>query len=88
MNLNTEPANIVGTITAAVTAVIALLVSYGFDITETQQSAILGVVAVAAPLFAAVIIRSKVYAPDTVQTVKRDAYAQGLDDAQPPDVMP
>src|SRR5690606_36934868 len=69
----TEPATIVGTITAAATAIIALLVAFGLDLSDEQQQAILGVVAVAAPVIAAVVIRGKVYAPKTAQEVVNDA---------------
>lgn len=81
-----EPATIVGTITAAATAVIALLVAFGMDLTDEQQQAILGVVAVAAPVIAAVVIRGKVYAPKTAQEVVNDAAETGVaaDVATPP----
>lgn len=55
-----EPLVTVGTITGAVTAVIALLVAFGFDLTAEQQTAILAVVAVAAPFVVAAATRSKV----------------------------
>tara|TARA_R100001244_G_scaffold6385_8_gene7500 strand:+ start:604 stop:813 length:210 start_codon:yes stop_codon:yes gene_type:complete len=55
----TEPALVAG-ITAAVAAVLALLVAFGLDMTAEQQTAILGVVAVVAPLVAAIVTRSKV----------------------------
>jgi hypothetical protein len=58
--MNREPVLSSGTVTAIVTAAVALLVSYGFDITNDQQSAILGIVAVLAPLVAAVVARPKV----------------------------
>lgn len=45
-----EPLVSTATITAAVSAAIALLVAFGVDLTETQTTAILGVVAVLAPL--------------------------------------
>lgn len=82
----TEPATIVGTITAAATAVIALLVAFGLDLSDEQQQAILGVVAVAAPVIAAVVIRGKVYAPKTAQEVVNDAAETGVaaDVATPP----
>lgn len=46
----TEPVLTTASITSAVSAVIALLVAFGVDLTEAQTTAILGVVAVAAPL--------------------------------------
>jgi nitrate/nitrite transporter NarK len=61
-----EPLFTVGSITAGVTAVIAVLVAFGLPISDGQQSAILGVVAVAAPLAVAALARRRVYAPATV----------------------
>ncbi len=65
--MNREPAAIIGTITAAVTAILALLVAFGLDIEPEQQAAILGVIAVIAPVVATLITRSAVFAPATVQ---------------------
>lgn len=61
-----EPLISVGGITAAVTAVIGLLVAYGLHISDGQQSAILGVVAVLAPLIVALLGRRRVFSPATV----------------------
>jgi hypothetical protein len=47
---STEPVFTVASITSAVTAVIALGVAFGLDLSQQQQTAILGVVAVIAPL--------------------------------------
>lgn len=55
-----EPLVTVASITAAATAVIALLVSFGLDLTGDQQTAILGVVGVVAPLVVAALTRSRV----------------------------
>lgn len=52
-----EPAITVGTISAAVAAIIGLAVAFGAPITEDQQIAILGVVAAVGPIIAAVVIR-------------------------------
>ena len=48
--MTNEPVLTVAGITAAVSAVIALLVSFGLELTEAQTNGILGVVAVVAPL--------------------------------------
>lgn len=61
-----EPALTVGTITAAVTAVLALIVAFGLNLTAGQSAAILGVVAVIAPLVSAYVTRGKVYSPASV----------------------
>ena len=55
-----EPAITVGTISAAVAAVLALLVSFGIPVTEDQQTAILGVVAALGPIVTGLIVRKKV----------------------------
>lgn len=67
-----EPATIIGAITAVVSAVLALLVAFGMDVSEDQQAAILGVVAAVAPLVAGVLIRSKVWSPASVDKVIED----------------
>ncbi|MEU4640816.1 hypothetical protein [Micromonospora sp. NPDC023814] len=61
-----EPLFTVGTITAAATAVITVLIAFGLPISDDQQTAILGVVAVAAPLVVAALARGRVYSPATV----------------------
>lgn len=58
--VSTEPAITVASITAVVAAVIGLLVAFGVDLSDDQQKAILGLVAVAAPIVAGVLIRGKV----------------------------
>lgn len=89
MNLKTEPAQIIGYITAAATAIIALLVAYGFNIDQQQQAAILGVVAVVAPIVASLIIRFNVYAPATVERIANQQYIAGTPPTEPqPDVPP
>ena len=73
--MNEQPAAIVGTITAAAAALIALFVAFGIDLTPDQQAAILSAAAVAAPLIAALFIRRRVYSPATheaeIQQVRR-----------------
>ena len=68
---STEPLFTVGSITAAVTAVLALLVAFGLDLSGDQKQAILGVVAVAAPIIVAAVARRKVYSPATVARLLR-----------------
>ena len=72
-----EPARIIGAITGAATAIIALLVAFGLDLTQEQQAAILGVVAVVAPVVAGVVIRQHVYPPATVDRIEARAVEQG-----------
>ena len=68
--MKTEPAAIVGTVTAVVAAIIALLVAFGLDISQDKQVAILGVVTVVTPLIASLVIRGKVFAPATVERIE------------------
>lgn len=66
-----EPLWTVGGITAAATAVIGLFVAFGLPVTDDQQAAILGVVAVLAPLAVSLLGRGSVYAPATVARLLR-----------------
>lgn len=58
--MNTEPVVTVASITAAVAAALTLVVSFGLPLTQEQQTAILGVAAVVAPLVAAYFQRKRV----------------------------
>ena len=58
--MKNEPLVTAATIVSAVTAVLALLVAFGVPVTQEQQVAILGVVAVLAPLIVAALARPKV----------------------------
>lgn len=80
----TEPAVSTASITGAVTAVIALLVAYGFDISEDQQVAILGVVAVLAPVIAGIVTRYQVFSPSSAQKAVNSAAATGDATLPPP----
>lgn len=55
-----EPSVVIGLVTTAVAAVLALLVAFGIDVTAEQQVAILGVIAGVGPLLAGILIRRKV----------------------------
>lgn len=67
MNLQTEPAAIVGTITGLAAAILTALIAFGVDLDQAQHDALLGLVAVAAPIIAGIVIRGKVYSPNTVE---------------------
>lgn len=77
--MDKEPAIIVGTITAIVSAVLVLLQSFGVGITDGQQNAIRGLVAVVAPLIAAFVIRGVVFSPKTHERAVNEARADGRD---------
>lgn len=68
-NLPEEPLLGVGTITGLASAVIAVLVAFAVPLSQGQQVAILGLVAVVAPLVVAGVARRKVFAPATVRTL-------------------
>ena len=70
--MNTEPVVTVASITAGVTALLTLLTAFGvFNLTAEQQFAVMGVVAVLAPL-ATILARKWAYSPATVAQIKRD----------------
>lgn len=68
---DTEPLLSVATITAAGAALLGLAVAFGLHLTDTQEKALLGVVAVVAPLVAAWLGRRRAYSPATVAKLLR-----------------
>lgn len=68
-----EPLLSVGLFTTFVIAAIALLISFGVPLSDKQQSAILALVAAAAPLVTALIGRLRVYSPRTVARLLDEA---------------
>lgn len=58
--MSNEPAVTIGSVTALVAAAITLLVAFGVDISTDQKAAIMGVVTIAAPIVAGLLIRRKV----------------------------
>lgn len=58
--MNSEPLVTVASLTAAVSALLALLVAFGLDLTDGQNVAIMGAVGVLAPLVVAWAARGKV----------------------------
>lgn len=58
--MDREPLITAGVVTAVVTSLLALVTSFGLDITDDQQAAILGFVAVAAPIVLALAVRPRV----------------------------
>lgn len=71
--MKTEPSVLTGTAVAVATAAIALLVSFGLGLTLEQQNAILGFIAVVAPIVGSFIVRRRV-TPNSkvVETVEPD----------------
>ena len=68
-----EPLLTIGTLTALVAAVVALLVAFGVPLTGDQREAILGAAAVVAPLVVAFLSRPKVTPNATVAEMVEDA---------------
>lgn len=58
--MDNEPAITVGTITALAAAVVAVLVAFAVPLTDQQQTAILGLVGVIAPVAVALLVRPHV----------------------------
>jgi hypothetical protein len=55
-----EPAVTAGTLTALVAALLALVAAFGLPVTPQQRDAILGLVAVVAPIAVALLVRPQV----------------------------
>ena len=75
--MKSEPAVIIGFITALVSALLTFAQAFGFNITDAQQDAIRGLVAVTAPIVAGLVIRSFVVAPDTARDKVEEGYQAG-----------
>lgn len=63
---NREPLVKTASVTAAVTAVLTLLVSFGVPLTDGQQQAIVSVAAIAAPFVVAWLGRKHVFPVDAI----------------------
>lgn len=61
-----EPLLTVGAITAVTSAAVSCVVAFGVHLTETQQGAILALIATVAPIVVALFARRSVYSPMTV----------------------
>jgi hypothetical protein len=74
-----EPAVTIGGLTAAVAALIAVALAFGVPLTDGQQAAILGAVAVVGPLVAAFLTRARVTpAGNVVAYIPKRAAGPGL----------
>lgn len=72
-NSPSEPLLSVGTITAVVAGVFTLGAAFGLKLSADQTAAIVGAVAVLAPIVVMLIGRLKVFAPDTVRAMVLNA---------------
>ena len=84
--LKSEPAVIVSTITALLTALIGFGAAFGLDLDEDQRNAVIGVVAPAVAVIAMVgpVIRGFVYSPDSTQKLVNAAEKAGQKGEEPP----
>lgn len=64
--MKSEPAVILGAVTAVAVAVLAALVAFGLPIDKDQQSALLALLAAVAPIVLAIVTRGAVFAPANV----------------------
>ena len=69
---SSEPALSVGVVTALVGAALALVASFGLDLTPAQTTAILSFTTIVAPLTSAWFTRSRVYSPAAVAEMRHD----------------
>lgn len=85
-----EPAVIVSSITAFLTAVIGVAVAFGVEMDDDQQTAVISVVApvVALIFLLGPIIRTFVYSPDSVQKKVDEAAITALRGETPSPVVP
>jgi hypothetical protein len=84
--LKSEPAVIVSTVTALLTALIGFGAAFGLDVSEDQRNAIIGVVAPAVAVIALVgpIIRGFVYSPASTEKLVDAAHQTGEKGETPP----
>lgn len=77
-----EPALSVGTISALVSAVLALIVVLGVPLPEGFEAAVLGVIAAAGPIVGALITRGLVWSRSSHETDKAQALAANVKASQ------
>lgn len=71
--MHKEPLWTVGAVTAIATAAVAALVAFGVPLSDDQRSALLGLVAVLAPLAVATVARGKVFTLAAVERIKAES---------------
>lgn len=77
-NPGKEPAIAVGSAASVIVALFYLIMTLFPDIlNDTQEEAIVGIIAILAPIVAAVIIRSKVWSPASVKEVLSETKQNG-----------
>jgi hypothetical protein len=71
-----EPLLTVGTVVGVGAAAVTLAVAFGLKLSDTQQSAVLGLLAVLAPFVVAWLARGRVYSPNSVAKLMAAKQAQ------------
>jgi hypothetical protein len=84
--LKTEPAVLVSTVTALLTALIGFGAAFGLDLSEDQRNAVIGVVSPAVAVIALIgpVIRGMVYSPESTQKLVDAAEKAGQKGEEPP----
>lgn len=87
--IKTEPAVVVSTVTALLTALLGFGAAFGLDLSDAQRNAVIGVVAPAVAVIALVgpVIRGFVYSPSSTQELVIAARETGTAGETPP-VLP
>jgi hypothetical protein len=75
--MDNEPAITIGSITALIGAAIVLARTFGVSITDDQERALTGLVAIAGPLVAGLVTRSFVLSRKTAQEKVQEAHESG-----------
>lgn len=84
--MNKEPLLTVGAIGTIIAAFLVFMNEFGFDISDSQQTAVNNLVAVLAPFIVAGIARQFVFSPNTTQAIATNAAQTGDDSiGTPPD---
>jgi uncharacterized membrane protein len=88
--MDREPAALISTITAFLTAGIGLALAFGLKISQEQQDAMLKMLAatVALLLMIGPVIRQFVYSPHSTQTLVNTAEQAGQTNSPAPPVVP
>lgn len=79
MNLQQEPARIITAIVVLIEALVVLGVAFGLNITPEQTVAMTGAVMAIGGVISATMIRNRVFAPATVETVVANAVSDFTD---------
>ena len=85
-----EPAVIITTVSSVATAAIGLAITFGFDISDEQQKAILGFLGAFCTLLLILgpIIRTFVFSPNTTKDLVSTAEQAGATNSPAPVVQP